>query len=138
MSDKNVNTQYGAVKSLTCCCCGNGTSGRQWHNRDHGYGLCKDCVDYCARSEDEASMKSCYGIRGIHYDLPERSAIDAQIESAMQVRAQHGYAAQAVITQRYVKTNGFSLGFHFFQGELKVGDLERCDDGSWFVVLAVI
>ena len=31
------------VTLLTCCCCGNSTLGRQWWNRDTGYGLCARC-----------------------------------------------------------------------------------------------
>ncbi len=54
---------------LTCCCCGNYTTGRQWHNRDIGYGLCTSCIDYCSRGESTESMRSLYGDRGIHYDI---------------------------------------------------------------------
>lgn len=57
------------IKSLTCCCCGEGTKGRQWYNRDIGYGLCPKCVPYCSKKMDAEEMKSCYGIEGVHYNI---------------------------------------------------------------------
>ncbi|PTT80845.1 hypothetical protein DBR42_18880 [Pelomonas sp. HMWF004] len=52
---------------LRCACCGAWTFGRQWPNQDTGYGLCRECVDFCAtRTED---MARTYGARGIHYDI---------------------------------------------------------------------
>lgn len=59
------------IRTLTCCCCGNATRGRQWWNRDTGYGLGKCCIDYCSRGETDDSMRSLYGVRGIHYDVTE-------------------------------------------------------------------
>jgi hypothetical protein len=56
-------------RHLECCCCGGGLKGRQWHNRDDGYGLCPDCIDYCARNETVESFERCYGLRGIHFDI---------------------------------------------------------------------
>jgi len=57
------------IKLLICCCCGNGTRGRQWWNRDTGYGLCTQCIDLCTGNETAESAKSMYGVRGEHYDL---------------------------------------------------------------------
>lgn len=57
------------IKTLTCCCCGELTEGRQWWNRDNGFGLCKSCADRISLKEDEDTMKSCYGIKGTHYYL---------------------------------------------------------------------
>lgn len=55
------------VRRLICSCCGAHTAGRQWHNRDTGYGLCNNCIDYVAtRTED---MDACYGVLGVHYGL---------------------------------------------------------------------
>lgn len=64
------------VRRLTCCCCGAATRGRQWHNRDTGFGLCADCADWIQtrplrntdRPTDE-EMQQTYGIRGVHYDI---------------------------------------------------------------------
>lgn len=56
-------------RSLECCCCGNGLKGRQWHNRDDGYGLCPDCIDYCAERETPEGFERNYGLRGIHFDI---------------------------------------------------------------------
>ena len=63
----------GPVRILHCCCCGAATRGRQWYNRDTGYGLCRGCVDRCSRNETPEEVKSLYGVRGVHYDLPENS-----------------------------------------------------------------
>lgn len=59
------------IKRLHCSCCGNGTAGRQWHNRDTGFGLCRNCIDFCHRNETDEEFKSCYGERGVHYDVSE-------------------------------------------------------------------
>lgn len=56
-----------AIRPLVCCCCGKGTHGRQWWNRDKGFGLCPDCVEFVSRSADSDDLHSCYGICGIHY-----------------------------------------------------------------------
>ncbi len=53
--------------SLTCACCAGEAIGRQWYNRDTGYGLCSNCVDFVKSRETPESMKSAYGIEGIHY-----------------------------------------------------------------------
>lgn len=57
------------VERLACCCCGNETRGRQWFNRDTGYGLCSDCVSYCQADVPVGKTHQSYGIRGYHYDL---------------------------------------------------------------------
>lgn len=54
---------------LTCCCCGDETKGRQWHNRDTGFGLCDKCADWISRRESETHMRSNYGVKGTHYKL---------------------------------------------------------------------
>lgn len=57
------------AKRLSCCCCGEITMGRQWWNRDIGYGLCSDCAERIEKRESAEDMKSCYGVKGIHYSL---------------------------------------------------------------------
>lgn len=59
------------IKELTCCCCGERTQGRQWWNRDTNFGLCVSCADRISQREDEESMLTCYGIRGVHYAINE-------------------------------------------------------------------
>lgn len=55
---------------LTCCCCGEPTIGRQWSNRDTGYGLCPRCADWIrARRTSPSEMQSLYGTQGVHYDI---------------------------------------------------------------------
>ena len=56
-----------SIKSLTCCSCGAPTKGRQWYNRDTGYGLCHKCAKWIAERETPETMKQNYGEPGIHY-----------------------------------------------------------------------
>lgn len=74
-------TELPPVRSLTCSCCGESTKGRQWHNRDIGYGLCKRCAEVIPtnpRFHDRHEyptvadqMKSYYGLPGIYYNIIE-------------------------------------------------------------------
>ncbi len=62
------------IKTLTCCCCGEQTIGRQWWNRDTGFGLCESCAERISKNEDQETMKSCYGEKGVHYALTIKSS----------------------------------------------------------------
>ena len=55
------------IRRLTCCCCGASTYGRQWFNRDTGFGLCVECIPFCERGETPESFERLYGRRGEHY-----------------------------------------------------------------------
>ena len=57
------------IRLLTCCCCGNGTKGRQWWNQDTGFGLCNDCIQDCQADVAIGETNESYGIRGYHYDI---------------------------------------------------------------------
>lgn len=59
------------LKSLTCCCCGRRTVGRQWFNRDNGFGLCADCAEWIESKGKETpeEMKDYYGVKGVHYAI---------------------------------------------------------------------
>lgn len=57
------------IIKLKCACCGTGTFGRQWHNRDRGFGLCSDCIEFAAEGISEDEMRDCYGVKGVHYGL---------------------------------------------------------------------
>lgn len=56
-----------SVISLRCACCGIETKGRQWHNRDTGYGVCLDCITGMAGIETPETLREWYGIAGVHY-----------------------------------------------------------------------
>jgi len=58
---------YGDIEYLTCCVCGNETTGGQWHNRDIGYGLCPECAEFVKTKQTPEENQSYYGIEGIHY-----------------------------------------------------------------------
>lgn len=66
-----MRSKFGLAKlrSLWCSCCGAETMGRQWYNRDTGFGLCKPCVSFVEERTGAAEMRSNYGERGVHYDL---------------------------------------------------------------------
>jgi hypothetical protein len=70
--DGNVEThpdmQKPIQKYMTCAVSGESCSGRQWHNRDTGFGLCEASYHWLKeRGETDASLISNYGIKGIHY-----------------------------------------------------------------------
>lgn len=56
---------------LTCSCCDRPTRGRQWHNRDTGYGLCTKCATWLEPRESAEAMQQNYGTKGIHYAIVE-------------------------------------------------------------------
>jgi hypothetical protein len=60
---------YGPTKRLRCASCGEDTWGRQWYNRDTGFGLCSACAKWIGAKETPEYMRSCYGIEGIHYNV---------------------------------------------------------------------
>lgn len=57
-------------RRLTCAVCGSGCIGRQWWNRDTGYGLCPTCPEFVLKHGDAAELRDCYGVRGYHFDIP--------------------------------------------------------------------
>lgn len=69
MNVEEVKTES-RIKRLTCACCGELALGRQWYNRDTGYGACLKCVEWSkSRGESDEEIKEYYGIRGIHYGV---------------------------------------------------------------------
>lgn len=58
------------IEGLRCCCCGEQTRGRQWHNRDTGYGMCPSCVEHVrGQGETDEVILDLYGIQGIHWGV---------------------------------------------------------------------
>ncbi len=59
--------------TLICACCGSRTKGRQWWNRDTGYGLCSCCYDWLKdRGESDKEIEDCYGKVGYHFKVNEK------------------------------------------------------------------
>ena len=56
---------------MNCAVCG-AYAGlfQQWHNRDTGYGVCKDCVTWLTekRNVGPEELKQNYGIAGVNYE----------------------------------------------------------------------
>lgn len=60
------------IRNLYCNCCGAQTRGRQWHNRDTGYGMCTDCIAYVrSKGMPEEEIVDLYGQEGIHWGVKE-------------------------------------------------------------------
>ena len=65
-------SEHGNTRNLLCSCCGGRTRGRQWPNRDTGYGMCGDCITKLrAKGYTEAELRSLYGIEGVHFNVKE-------------------------------------------------------------------
>lgn len=58
------------VRTLHCACCSSETRGRQWWNRDTGFGLCSACAVWIG-SRWPADLAPNYGVEGIHYNPTE-------------------------------------------------------------------
>lgn len=54
--------------NLRCCVCGGNAVGRQWYNRDTGYGICIPCANEWEKTEGRDSLVNSCGKRGYHYD----------------------------------------------------------------------
>lgn len=62
------NGFVGDRKVLKCSCCGNHTMGRQFYNKDTGYGLCTQClVQNSVHGADVNEMIQVFGLQGFHY-----------------------------------------------------------------------
>jgi hypothetical protein len=62
------------ILSLACCVCLSVARGRQWWNRDTGYGICNSCADDMAKIYSPETMRDYYGIEGVHYKVQEQAA----------------------------------------------------------------
>ncbi|MGG5276330.1 hypothetical protein [Pseudomonas syringae pv. coryli] len=91
-----------SVCRLLCSCCGAETRGRQWHNRDTGYGLCPSCIDQCSRKVTPEDFRRCYGDRGIHFDIdPQTRHYTVSWVVDIEITGDHKAAAQAVADQYF-------------------------------------
>jgi len=71
IKESTITIGLNPVRRMTCCCCGTSTMGRQWHNRDTGYGICESCVKWIAgRGTGPQEMTRLYGDEGYHYPTP--------------------------------------------------------------------
>ena len=70
------------IRWLRCACCGESVRGRQWSNRDTGYGGCERCADWHRERYGEGSAEefaanplqstayAMFGERGVHFAIP--------------------------------------------------------------------
>lgn len=55
---------------LYCAVCGACTRGRQWWNRDTGYGVCVECIERLrAKGYSEEELTRLYGTEGVHWNV---------------------------------------------------------------------
>lgn len=94
----------GKLETLACCCCGEPTRGRQWHNRDTGYGLCDNCIDRATRGVSPAEVESCYGKYGIHFGQ-SREHLTFNV-----FRDRHRMHLAADIAEKVITENGGTVG----------------------------
>jgi hypothetical protein len=60
----------GPVKNLECAVCGGPAKGRQWWNRDRGYGVCPKCIDWMKkRGTSDEEIEDLYGKKGVHWGV---------------------------------------------------------------------
>jgi hypothetical protein len=64
-----VSEKLSRPKRLQCCVCGESTIGRQWWNRDTGFGICSGCAESEAARVPAEEMTDCYGMAGVHYNV---------------------------------------------------------------------
>ena len=55
------------IVTLVCCCCGQLTEGRQWWNRDTGFGHCNACTERYDKDTKDGEKNDCFGFKGEHY-----------------------------------------------------------------------
>lgn len=61
-------------RRLICCCCGASVIGRQWWNRDTGYGICEPCAESWAnnpRAGGPGELIHACGPRGVYWGLED-------------------------------------------------------------------
>jgi len=57
------------MKTLICNCCGNYTRGKQWWNRDEGYGICESCGAEQVERYGLESVEFDNGKKGVHWGV---------------------------------------------------------------------
>lgn len=69
VNNEAADSQLTAIITLTCHCCLAETRGRQWWNRDTGFGTCPKCGEWLISRGEDAEFLT--GQRGTHWDIKE-------------------------------------------------------------------
>lgn len=69
------------MKILICCCCGGVAPGRQWWNRDTGYGICPRCFKLWVEKLGAEEAIRCCGQPGVHHSLDVAGQVEAWEQS---------------------------------------------------------
>ena len=59
------------IVRLLCAVCGKATRGRQWFNRDRGYGICRKCAAFVRARTSAELLRESFGDAGVHYNVEE-------------------------------------------------------------------
>lgn len=97
-------------EELFCSCCGACTTGRQYWNRDEGYGLCKTCMKSVLPKLGFKDFTRNYGTIGFHIDPIDCAILDEVKESCKKI----GQFAQSIESQWI----GLIAGITCHNGEL--------------------
>ena len=68
-----------ALRRLTCCVCGSQCRGRQWHDRDTGYGICLSCAAEQVDIFGYAEARRLYGRRGVHWGAYDELRVGVEV-----------------------------------------------------------
>jgi hypothetical protein len=72
------------AQHLRCACCGESAYGKQWWNRDTGWGLCVQCGEEMLSGVIGGTpmpieeLERSYGRRGVHWDVKTQKQIEAE------------------------------------------------------------
>ena len=55
--------------ALSCACCGEYCRGKQWWNRDDGYGVCAQCFREEVARSGQIEAERLYGVPGVHHSI---------------------------------------------------------------------
>lgn len=67
--EENNREPHGPLTRLSCAVCGDSTAGRQWWNRDTGYGICEPCAAKWSKRDTPERFEELYGKAGVHHSI---------------------------------------------------------------------
>jgi len=64
--------------NLSCCCCGASCKGKQWWNRDKGFGFCGKCHTWLkGKGISDEEIHQDYGVEGLHFHAERKETVTA-------------------------------------------------------------
>ncbi len=107
----NETNAAAPVRRMLCCCCGAVTRGRQWHNRDTGYGVCAPCIARHYSKETPAELERLHGVAGVHYSIEElRAEIEASAQKIIETREDCSEETAVDVLREILMSAGYTSG----------------------------